>query len=284
MFRKQISGSVVCRSCGVLVGVNAAECYECGCRNPGLWGYAHIFKALGDDLGFLHMVTWGCAFLYLATLVVHPSGIHFGGTFSLLSPSPRALFLFGASGAIPVFKFDRWWTLLSAGWLHGGLLHIGFNLMWVRQLAPETAKIYGASRMVLIYMVATVAGFGLSTLSGMYLQSLPSPLKGASFSIGASAPIFGLLGALVYSGTRGGSVEVSRQAKIYAMVLGVFGFLMPGIDNWAHTGGFLGGYFLARWLDPMMPERLNHLVGAIICMVLTVLSIVVSVAHGYQFL
>ena len=54
------------------------------------------------------------------------------------------LFRFGASGAIPVFRFDRWWTIFSAGWLHGGLLHIFFNMLWVRQLAPETAELYGA--------------------------------------------------------------------------------------------------------------------------------------------
>ncbi len=275
---------MVCRSCGRLVGVNDAECYECGSKNPGLWGYTPLVRILGDDLGFLRLVMVGCIFLYIATLIVGSSETGRGGMFSLLSPSQTGLFLFGASGAVPVFRYDRWWTLLSAGWLHGGLLHIGFNLMWVRQLAPVTAEIYGAGRMVLIYTVATVTGFGLSTLTGMYLPFLPGPLKGAMFSVGASAPIFGLLGALVYSGRRGIGSHVSQQARGYAIILGIFGFIFPAVDNWAHAGGFLGGYLLARWLDPMQPERLNHLVAAAVCIVLTVLSIVVSVVHGYRFL
>ena len=76
-----------------------------------------------------------------------------GGLGSLLAPSPEMLFRFGASGAIPVFRFDRWWTIFSAGWLHGGLLHIFFNVMWVRQLAPETAELYGPGRTVIIYTI-----------------------------------------------------------------------------------------------------------------------------------
>ena len=63
-----------------------------------------------------------------------------GGLFSMLSPSSRALFLFGASGALPVFAGGRWWTILSAGWLHGGLLHIFMNMMALRQLAPAVAE------------------------------------------------------------------------------------------------------------------------------------------------
>ena len=59
--------------------------------------------------------------------------------------------MFGASGAYPVFGYGRWWTILSAGWLHGGALHILFNMMWVRQIGPAVADIYGAGRMVIIY-------------------------------------------------------------------------------------------------------------------------------------
>ena len=47
----------------------------------------------------------------------------------------------------------------------------------------------------------------------------------------------------------------------YAVILFVFGFLMPNIDNYAHLGGFLGGYATARWLDPLTPERIDHLIA-----------------------
>jgi rhomboid protease GluP len=56
----------------------------------------------------------------------------------------------------------------------------------------------------------------------------------------------------------------------------VFGLIMPGIDNYAHAGGFLGGWIAGRLLDPLHPERINHMLLAVVCLVLSLLSIVVS--------
>ncbi len=205
-----------------------------------------------------------------------------GGLFTLFSPSRQSLFLFGASGAIPVFAADRWWTVLSASWLHGGALHILFNMMWIRQLAPPTAAMYGPGRMVIIYTAAGVAGFALSSFAGAYLPGFLF-LRGGQFTVGASASIFGLLGALVYYGRRSGSSAVGSQALSYALMLGFFGFIMPGVDNYAHAGGFGGGYLAARLLDPLMPERIDHIVIAVACLAASVLAVVASVLHGFQF-
>ena len=49
----------------------------------------------------------------------------------------------------------------------------------------------------------------------------------------------------------------------------IMGFILPGVDNYAHGGGFLGGYLAGMWLDPLKPERMDHLVGAALCLVLT---------------
>ena len=276
MWKRQQTGSVVCRSCGLLVGVNDPECYRCKARNPGLWGYAPLLRRLGDDLGFVNLVTLTCALLYLLTLAADPRNIGMGGMLSMLSPSNRSLFEFGASGAMPVFLAGRWWTVLSAGWLHGGLLHIGLNLYWIRQLVPPTADIYGPGRMVIIYTVSSVVGFTCSSFAGLVLPGVPI-IGGAALTLGASAPLFGLLGALVYSGQRGGSQMVSKQAQSLALVLFLFGLFMPGVDNWAHAGGFLGGYLTAKWLDPMLPERTNHFFAALICLALTALALLRSV-------
>jgi rhomboid protease GluP len=191
--------------------------------------------------------------------------------FSLLSPSPNALFAVGASGAVPVFGFGRWWTVLSASWLHGSLLHLLFNMLWVRDLGPSTAELYGASRMVIIYTVAGVVGFLLSSAAGAFF---PLPfLGGAQLTVGASASIFGLLAALVHYGRRAGSSHIGSQAWGYAVVLFVLGFVMRGVDNWAHLGGFLGGYLAARLLDPLREERTDHTLAAIVCLAASFLAV-----------
>lgn len=272
MFRKQKTGSVICPSCGKLVSANAEECPYCGRKYPGMFGFTSVLRNLGKDAGFVQAVIVGTAFLYLATLVVDPGGIRMGGLMSIGSPSTEALLRFGAAGALPVFGLDRWWTLLSAGWLHGGLLHIGFNLYWVRSLAPETAELYGPGRMVVLYTLSSVAGFLTSSVFQYYLPGL----SGGLLTVGASAPILGLLGAMVAYGRRTGSTIVGRQAWSYAIFMIALGFLMRGVDNWAHIGGFIGGFLTGMALDPRRPERGNDLALALVCLVLTVASVVAS--------
>ena len=95
------------------------------------------------------------------------------------------------------------------------------------------------------------------------------------FSVGASAPIFGLLGALVCYGRRTGNSQAG-QAGLHALFLGVFGLIFPGVDNWAHAGGFAGGYLASLVLDPMTRERIDHLGIAVVCLVLTAAALVTS--------
>jgi len=280
MFKRQTSGSVVCVSCGYLVGVKDDRCYHCGRRNPGLWGYAPALRSLGHDLGFVPFVTGFCIVVYVLTLLFGGVSME-GGIFGMLAPSTVSTFLFGASGSVPVFGYHRWWTVLSAAWLHGNLLHIAFNLLWIRQLAPAVGELFGPGRMVIVYTAGAIAGFTASSVAGAYLSFLPFGfLQGASLTVGASAPIFGLLGALVYYGRRTGSSHVHGQAMSWALMMFVFGLIMPGVDNYAHAGGFGGGFLAARVLDPLKPERVNHMAIAVVCLALSVLSIVVSVLHG----
>jgi rhomboid protease GluP len=283
VLKRQRTGSVICTSCGVLVGVNDDRCHNCNRRNPGLWGYAPALRALGGDLGFVPFVIGTCATIYVLTLIASRGDIGMGGMFSLFSPNTQALFLFGASGALPVFGAGRWWTVLSAAWLHAGILHILFNMMAVRQLAPSTADLYGPGRMVIIYTAGAVVGFALSSFAGAYLPGFFF-LRGGRFTVGASASIAGLIGALLAYGHRTGSGMARSYASTYILMLIVYGFLLPGIDNYAHAGGFAGGYVAARVLDPMKPERIDHVVIAVGCLALSILSIVVSVLHGMQFL
>jgi hypothetical protein len=59
---------------------------------------------------------------------------------------------------------------------------------------------------------------------------------------------------------------------------------MPGVDNYAHAGGFGGGYLAGRLLDPLKPEQINHMAIAVGCLVLSVLAVIASVVHAYWFL
>ena len=285
MFTRKTSGSVLCASCGVLVGVNDETCYNCGRRNPSLWGFAPALRALGADLGFVPFVIGTCSVLYVLTLIASRGDIGMNGLFGFLSPSFEALFLFGATGPQLVVGAGRWWTILSASWLHGSAIHIIFNMISVRQLAPAVADFYGPGRMVIIYTAGGVGGFALSVLWGLFLPPIPLLGGGRGITIGASASITGLLGAIYYYGHRSGSSmarSYAVQSIIFVLMQGIF--LGGIINNFAHGGGFLGGWAAARLLDPLKPERVDHIVIALLCLGASLLAVVVSVLHGLQFL
>ncbi|MCI0546544.1 MAG: rhomboid family intramembrane serine protease [Candidatus Rokubacteria bacterium] len=236
MFRQR-SGASLCYRCGKLNAVSADACFYCGAPRPGLWGFGRALGRLGGRLSFARLVIIACGVAYLAALALDPGALaRPRGLFSFLSPSSAALDTLGMTGAYALGR-GRWWTLVTAIYLHGGLLHILFNMLMLNQLAPVVEEEYGQARLFVIFTAAGVLGF------------LVSDLAGVAFTIGASGAVFGLLGAMVrYGQSRGGTfgVAVLRQYGQWALVLFVLAFLMPGVNNWAHGGGFAGG-FLAAW-------------------------------------
>lgn len=273
MFKRQTTGSVVCVSCGYLVGVNDERCYNCGRRNPGLWGYATAVRRLGNDMGFVPLVIGICAVMYVLTLALSPGAFQATGIWNLLSPNGYVLAQFGASGVWPVFLQHRWWTVLSAVWLHGSLLHIVLNMWFVRSVAPTVGELYGAGRMVIIYTVAGIIGFVLSSVA----SAMGLPMAGqAGLTVGASGSIFGLLAALLYYGRRTGSSQMRAQVMQIVIINLVFGLASRGIDNYAHLGGLAGGWLMSMALDPLKPERIDHMIIALACIVLSLASIVAS--------
>jgi len=279
MFGRPRTGSTLCPSCGMLVGVNDAQCLGCGRARPGLFGLTALLRLSGLDDLFVPIVMWGCGALYLASLAMDPGSIG-GGGLSMMSPGNESLFVLGASGALPVFGYGRWWTVLSASWLHGSVLHIVFNMMSVRNLGPAVSEFYGGARTVIIYFVAGAAGFLASSFAGAYLTFLPDRLQGGSFTVGASAGVFGLLGAVLHYGRRGGSVHLRELATRWIVINLVLGFSIARIDNWAHLGGLAGGYLMSFWLDPFQPERGTHSLVAVGCLLVSVAAIVLSVVTG----
>jgi rhomboid protease GluP len=281
---RKTTGSIVCPSCGSLVGVRDDRCYMCGRANPSLWGFAPVLRQLGADLGFVPLVIGVSSVLYVLSLVRSgPEAFQSYSPFSFLGPSQDVLILFGASGAWPIFGLGAWWTVLSATWLHAGILHIVFNMMWVRNIGPATADIIGPARTVIIYVIAGACGFLLSSVAYVYFPPIPL-LQGARTTVGASASIFGLLGALVHYGRKSGSSLIHGQAKQWAIIMFIYGLVMPGIDNFAHAGGFLGGYATSALFNPLTKERGDHLLIAALCLLATFVAIAASVYKGLSLL
>src|SRR6185295_5633574 len=269
MFRKA-TGAILCPSCGRLTNADAPTCLVCGRRNPGMWGLAGPLRALFRHRSFVDVVTVACIALYIVSLVYDPRGaLRPRGIFDVLSPSIDSLFALGATGSV-AWHLGRWWTLLTAIYLHGNVLHILFNVLWIRQLGPAIEQLYGPSRLVIIFTVAGVTGF------------LASNMLGLPLTIGASGSIFGLLGAIVAFGQkRGGTfgTMILRQYGQWALILFIFGFFMSGVNNVAHAGGFVGGFLtgLAMSLAEHRDEgSLDYLLAAA-CIGVTVLGFALSV-------
>jgi rhomboid protease GluP len=73
-------------------------------------------------------------------------------------------------------------------------------------------------------------------------------------------------------------------ASSYIIGLLLVGFLFPRVDNYAHAGGFFGGYLVARLLDPMKPEKIDHIILGVACIGLSLVAMVVSFVHGLKFM
>jgi rhomboid protease GluP len=164
--------------------------------------------------------------LYLATALYSMNS----GKGNALNIDPYTLVDFGGLYTPAVF-LGQWWRLVTAGFLHGGLLHILMNSWVLFDLGAVVDEMYGTSRMLVIYFVSTVTGF-----YACYLMS--------SFAVGASAALFGLIGAMIALGTRYRSTIGDRIRSFFIrwLIYGLLFSLMPGVSLTAHLGGLVGGF------------------------------------------
>ncbi|MGH9784846.1 MAG: rhomboid family intramembrane serine protease [Terriglobia bacterium] len=220
-----------------------------------MWGLSDVLRRLFRTGGPTQIITIACIGAYVLSLVLDPAGaLRPRGPFEVFSPSNRALQLIGATGSFP-WAHGEWWTLVTAVYLHGGVLHILFNVLWIRQLGPAVEELYGPARFFVIFTVSGVAGF------------LVSNSLGIPFTVGASGAIFGLLGAMVAFGRRRGGVfgaMVLRQYGQWALLMFVLGFFMSGVNNLAHAGGFVGGLaagFVLSLAERRAETTLDHLMA-----------------------
>ncbi len=145
----------------------------------------------------------------------------------------QELIALGEKNSEAVIYGHQWWRLVTAGFLHGGLLHIGMNMWVLNDLGAEVERVFGTARFLAFYFFGTVFGFLLSS----YFVASPS--------VGASAGLFGLIGAMIAFGMRN-RTEVGRRIRAFYLKWAVYGIvlgLLPGfhIDNFAHLGGLAAG-------------------------------------------
>lgn len=245
------------------MSVNEKRCPYCGAWQPGLFGYGPALqRILGGRLDLTQSITIACVALYVISLAIDPAAIlHMAGIFDLLAPSGQALFRLGMTGGYAI-ALGQWWTLCTAVFLHGSALHILFNLVIMRRYLPMVAELYGNVRAFVIFMVAGVMGYVLSTLLG------------AHNTIGASGAIFGLLGALISYGRRTGQSQVTGQLWTSAILMFAMSFFMSAnVNNWAHAGGFAGGWVTAEFMRSSEEKRESPLVQVLALVLLAATAV-----------
>lgn len=220
-------GTRVCPYCEARLGPRAVDR-----RNPGeiLGGLIPHARFTTILILIINFALYGATWLYSQR-----TGLDFNKT----------LYLFGAKVGLQ-YMDGQWWRLVTAGFLHGGVIHILMNSWVLFDLGAEVEATYGTARMIVFYFVSTVTGF---LLSAWWSPGL---------SIGASAGLMGLIGAMIAYGVTERTAMASAMKSQYirwAVYIMLFGFIIPGIDNAAHIGGGIGGFAIA-WVFSTPRARL----------------------------
>jgi rhomboid protease GluP len=242
----------MCPACGTLVGSSASKCHQCGASMT--FSLAAASKSLSRLLpttspATYAILTLSCV-LYALSLVITirtngglqaPAG-GLGGIFNFGGINGEVLHSLGASMPLP-YNLMQPWRLIMAIFLHGSLLHIGFNMWVLMDVGPILEELYGSARYLFVYIATGVAGYLLSSAMG-------------KFSVGGSGALLGLIGVLLAltTGRRDASLQMLRGQLIrWLIYIAVMGLVFSGIDNYAHLGGCIAGYLLGRSMTPREP-------------------------------
>ncbi len=270
--------SILCPNCRKLISRDEPKCPHCGISSPGAAWKSWTTLFFRHPQNLIRFILWANGIMFAISLLIsgRAMGVHLN-PFSMLSPDVNVLGLMGATGTAVMVNGQRWWTLLSANYLHGSILHILFNMMAFMQLAPLVIREYGTRRMFVIYTGGGIIGFFISYLAGIRV------------TIGASAAVCALIGALLYYGKSRSGVYgqlLYRQVGGWALGIFLFGFLVPGINNWGHGGGMAAGAALGFLLgyQEKIKENLLHGVLANLFLGLTIATLGWSLIQTALFL
>ncbi len=188
-----------------------------------------------------------------------------------LDPSGPALFVLGALNGVAVFA-GQWWRMLTSVFLHGGVLHIAFNMWALFNLGILAEILYGRRNYFFLYLLCGIGGSALSIIWH------PNQL-----GVGASGAIFGIAGALlpalkfqknprVASALRGSY----RSVGLFVIYNLLFGAAVPFIDNAAHLGGLITGAMTGYFLPSYTVEEERHQTGRAVAVFVIVFSVIAA--------
>ena len=192
------------------------------------------------------------------------------GLLGLGAPTMRSLMVLGSTGD-SAWLCGHWWTLLTASFLHGSILHIYFNMSWLRQLGVITVALLGPARFIFTYLITGVGGF------------LVSNIWHNSPTVGASCSIFGLMGVLIVFGKKRGGVlgkRLSKQIWIWIGIGLLFGWMVEVVNNAGHVGGLITGIGLG-YLFPNQENRREQGWLQLVALALLGISILAIGWNGY---
>ncbi len=269
----------LCPACGKLVGASANKCHECGASLT--FSLAAASRSLSSLMPTESPVTYfilGLNFFFFGVSLL--ATLQAGGSLSLFGGiSGEVLLRLGGRQSILILH-GEWWRLVMPIFLHGGLLHFGFNTIVLMDLGTQVEEVYGSARYLFVYVLTGVLGFVASTFWNLYTMG------GYGLSIGASGSLMGLIGVmLAVTQRRGGSYMRAIRGSlikwvIYIFVLGLF----FAFDNAAHLGGLAAGYLLGQVLadrEPYGPgeRKRAYLLGWLAA--LAVIASLASMLFGY---
>lgn len=247
-----------------------ANCIQCGRQLPSLtfgkklcqWCVQHEAAKRGEDStiqrvepapwmrqGSSSMVVTQAIFgINVAVFVA----MTLAAGFTILgSPEWQALSLRLGANYGPYTIGGQWWRLLACVFIHGGLVHIAFNMWCLWDLGRLAESVYGHWTFAVVYLIA---GLGASLVSVFWHFPIPVP------SVGASGAIFGIAGALIasfylgeFSLPRAAISGTLRTLLVFAGYNLFFGAVMASTDNAAHIGGLLIGLLLGALIAKVAP-------------------------------
>ena len=135
------------------------------------------------------------------------------------------------------------WRFLTPVFLHGSIVHLSFNMYALYSIGPSLERKYGSTSFILLYAISAIFGNIFSFLCSSYI------------SLGASTAIFGLIaaqGVYIYKNRYllGNAAKPLLTNVLFMIAVNLFLGLSPGIDNWGHLGGLVGGLLYAWFAGP----------------------------------